>query len=119
MILTPDKAIALRIYLGERDHYQHKPLYETIVLKAREMNLAGATVLRSPLGFGHSSLLHTSKILRLSDDLPMIVEIVDTKEKIDKFVIELEPFLSMGIGLITLHEVNIVHYGIKLDELIQ
>ena len=73
--------LLLRIFIGENDHFDGKPLYESIVLKAREQGLAGATVLRGPMGFGHSSLIHTAKILRLSEDLPIIVEIVDAEEK--------------------------------------
>jgi len=79
----PHEAVLLRIFIGESDRWEHKPLYEAIVLKARELHLAGATVLRGPMGFGKSSRLHTAKILRLSEDLPMVVEIVDTTEKID------------------------------------
>lgn len=110
----PDKAVSLRIFLGEQDQYHSKPLYEVIVLKARERHLAGATVFRSPLGFGHSSLLHTSKILRLSEDLPMVIEIIDSKEKIDNFMNEIEPMTSSGAGLlITLQNIDILHYGIK------
>ena len=78
-------AMLLRIFIGEDDKADHKPLYEAIVLKAREMHLAGATVLRGPLGFGHSSVLHTTKIVRLSQDLPIVIEIVDTEEKINGF----------------------------------
>jgi hypothetical protein len=110
----PKKAVSLRIFLGEQDQYHGKPLYEVIVLKAREMHLAGATVFRSPLGFGHSSLLRTSKILRLSEDLPMVIEIIDSKEKIDNFMREIEPMTSSGAGLlITLQNIDILHYGIK------
>jgi len=82
---VPRDAVLLRIFLGEDERCQNRPLYEAIVLKAREMHLAGATVLRGPLGFGHSSRLHTAKILRLSEDLPMVIEIVDSEEKIEAF----------------------------------
>ena len=75
----PSDAVLLRIFLGESDRWQHQPLYEAIVLKARELHLAGATVLRGPMGFGAASLIHTAKILRLSMDLPMVIEIVDTR----------------------------------------
>ena len=78
----PKDAMLLRIFIGESDKFGDHPLYEAIVLKAREMHLAGATVLRGPMGFGQSSLLHTAKILRLSADLPLIIEIVDGEEKI-------------------------------------
>ena len=107
--MLPDTSINLRIFIGERDQYRGKPLYEAIVLKAREMHLAGATVLRSPMGFGHASLLHTANILRLSDDLPLVVEIIDAPEKIDAFVAAVKPMLTSG--LITLHAVTVAHYG--------
>ena len=102
-------AVLLRIFLGEDDKAGQKPLYEEIVLKAREMGLAGATVLRGPMGFGHSSVLHTTKILRLSQDLPLVIEIVDTAEKIDAFVAAIEPI--MGSSLITLEKVKVIRYG--------
>lgn len=90
----PRDAVLLRIFIGENDQHGNRPLYEAIVLKAREMHLAGATVLRGPMGFGHSSRLHTTKILRLSQDLPLIIEIVDAKENIDAFL----PVLDGGWG---------------------
>ena len=102
-------AILLRIFIGEDDKADHKPLYEAIVLKAREMHLAGATVLRGPLGFGHSSVLHTTKIVRLSQDLPIVIEIIDTEEKINGFVDAIESI--MGSGLTTLEPVKVVQYG--------
>jgi uncharacterized protein len=107
----PRDAMLLRIFLGEDDKAGHQPLYEAIVLKAREQHLAGATVLRGPMGFGHSSRLHTAKILRLSEDLPVIVEIVDSEEKINGFLPELERM--MGSGLVTLEKVQVLHYGAK------
>jgi len=102
-------AMLLRIFIGEDDKADHKPLYEAIVLKAREMHLAGATVLRGPLGFGHSSVLHTTKIVRLSQDLPIVIEIIDTEEKINGFVDAVESI--MGSGLMTLEKVKVVQYG--------
>ena len=102
-------AMLLRIFIGEDDKADHKPLYEAIVLKAREMHLAGATVLRGPLGFGHSSVLHTTKIVRLSQDLPIVIEIIDTEEKINAFVDAIESI--MGSGLMTLEKVKVVQYG--------
>ena len=105
----PKDAVLLRIFLGENDRWQGQPLYEAIVLKAREMHLGGATVLRGPMGFGHSSRLHTAKILRLSEDLPFVVEIVDTEEKIKGFVEAIDPM--MGSGLITLEKVQVLQYG--------
>ena len=107
-------AVLLRIFIGEDDRADHKPLYEAIVLKAREMHLAGATVLRGPLGFGQSSHLHTTKILRLSQDLPMVIEIVDSEEKINAFIDAVEPI--MGSGLMTLEKVKVVQYGTKRVE---
>jgi PII-like signaling protein len=105
----PKDAMLLRIFLGENDHWQGRPLYEALVLKAREMHLGGATVLRGPMGFGHSSRLHTAKILRLSEDLPFVVEIVDTEEKINEFVEAIDSM--MGSGLITLEKVQVLQYG--------
>jgi uncharacterized protein len=103
------EAVLLRIFIGEDDKFEHQPLYEAIVVKAREMGLAGATVLRGPMGFGHSSVLHTTKILRLSQDLPIVIEIVDTEEKIRAFVAAIEPI--MGSGLVTLEKVQVIRYG--------
>ncbi len=105
----PEAALLLRIYLGESDRWQHQPLYEAIVLKARELHLAGATVLRGPMGFGASSRMHTAKILRLSMDLPIVIEIVDAEEKVNALL----PFLDevMGGGLVTLEKVNVIRYG--------
>jgi hypothetical protein len=102
-------AMLLRIFIGEDDKADHKPLYEAIVLKAREMHLAGATVLRGPLGFGYSSVLHTTKIVRLSQDLPIVIEIIDTEEKINGFVDAIESI--MGSGLMTLEKVKVIQYG--------
>lgn len=104
----PEQAVLLRIFIGESDKWEHKPLYEAIVLKAREQHLAGATVLRGPMGFGKSSLLHTAKILRLSMDLPLIIEIVDSEEKINAFLPALNEMI--GGGLVTLENVKVVHY---------
>jgi uncharacterized protein len=98
----------LRVYLGEGDRFQGKPLYEAIVLKARELHLAGATVLRGPMGFGARSRIHTTKILRLSEDLPMLIEIVDTKDKIDAFLPVLDGM--MQDGLVTLEKVEVIDY---------
>ena len=98
----------LRIYLGEQDKYHHLPLYEAIVLKAREMGLAGATVLRGPMGFGAHSHVHTAKILRLSEDLPVLIEIVDKEEKINAFLPELDKMESDG--LVTLEKVHVIKY---------
>ncbi len=104
----PHEAVLLRIFIGESDRWEHRPLYEAIVLKAREQHLAGATVLRGPMGFGKSSRLHTAKILRLSMDLPMVIEIVDDEEKIQSFLPALEQM--MGGGLVTMEKVKVLHY---------
>ena len=104
----PSEAVLLRIFIGESDRADHKPLYEAIVLKAREMHLAGATVLRGPMGFGKSSRVHTSKIIRLSMDLPLVIEIVDSEEKINEFLPVLDGMI--GGGLVTLEKVKVVHY---------
>ena len=104
----PEDAVSLRIYIGEGDRWEHKPLYEAIVLAAREASLAGATVLRGPMGFGRSSRLHTNKILRLSMDLPLVIEIVDAEEKINAFLPVLDTML--GGGLVTLDKVKVLHY---------
>lgn len=105
----PEDAMLLRIFIGEDDKYAGNPLYETIVLKARERHLAGATVIRGPMGFGQSSRLHTTKILRLSEDLPLIIEIVDTEAKIRGFLPELNSI--MDSGLITLEKIQVLRYG--------
>ena len=105
---VPEEALLLRIFMGEDDRQKHLPLYEAIVLKAREMHLAGATVFRGLLGFGRSSRMHRANILRLSADLPIVIEIVDTQEKIDAFLPHLEPM--MGGGLVTLERAQVIHY---------
>src|SRR5437588_1562006 len=104
----PHDAMLLRIFIGESDRWKHRPLYEAIVLKAREMHLAGATVLRGPMGFGKSSRLHTTKILRLSMDLPLVIEIVDSEEKIQGFLPVLDEMMKGG--LVTLEKVRVIHY---------
>src|SRR6195256_2335386 len=105
----PERAALLRIFIGEDDKADGRPLYEAIVLRAREVHLAGATVLRGPLGFGRSSVLHTAKVLRLSQDLPVIVEIVDTEEKINGFLPVLTELTQSC--LITLEKVTVIRYG--------
>ena len=102
-------AVLLRIFIGENDKCGHQPLYEAIVLKAREQHLAGATVLRGPVGFGHSSRLHMATILRLSEDLPIVIEIVDAEDKINEFLKTLEGL--MPSGLVTLEKVQVLQYG--------
>ena len=104
----PHESVLLRVFIGESDRWEGRPLYEAIVLKAREQHLAGATVLRGAMGFGKSSRLHTTKILRLSMDLPLIIEIVDSEEKINTFLPVLEGM--MGGGMVTIENVSVIHY---------
>jgi uncharacterized protein len=111
---VPRDAVLLRIFLGEADKCRGRPLYEAIVMKARELHLAGATVLRGPMGFGPSSRVHTAKILRLSEDLPLVIEIVDAEEKIDAFLPVLDTML--GSGLVTLEKVKVLQYGRAASE---
>jgi PII-like signaling protein len=112
----PHEAVLLRVFLGESDRWEHKPLYQAIVLKAREMHMAGATVLRGPMGFGKSSRLHSAKILRLSMDLPLVIEIADSEEKIRAFL----PYLDqmMKGGLVTMEKIQVIDYraGPVIDE---
>jgi PII-like signaling protein len=107
----PEEGILLRIFIGESDSFRGKPLYEQIVLKARELNLAGATVIHGTMGFGAGSRIHTAKIVRLSEDLPIIVELVDTEEKLNSLM----PFLDETVeeGLITMERVKVVKYRRK------
>ncbi len=104
----PKEAMLLRIFIGESDRWKHQPLFEAIVMIARERHLAGATVLRGPMGFGAASRIHTAKILRLSLDLPIVIEIVDCEEKINAFLPDLERM--MGGGLVTLEKIKVIHY---------
>ena len=108
MQLSQD-AQCLRIYLGESDRWDHKPLYEALVLKAKEMKMAGATVFRSPMGFGAASHLHTAKILQLSTDLPVIIEMIDEEEKMNRFLPVLKEMLQGG--LVTLEKIKVMHYA--------
>lgn len=104
----PKDAILLRIFIGESDRWERRPLFEAIVMKARERHLAGATVLRGPMGFGAASRIHTAKILRLSTDLPIVIEIVDSEEKVNGFLPVLEEMI--GGGLVTLEKIKVIHY---------
>ncbi len=105
----PRDAVLLRIFIGESERSGGKPLYEAIVLKARELQLGGATVLRGPMGFGKSSHLYSAKILRISEDLPMVIEIVESQVRIDAFLPVLDKM--MGSGLITVEKVQVLQYG--------
>ncbi|GIV37538.1 MAG: hypothetical protein KatS3mg032_1917 [Cyclobacteriaceae bacterium] len=104
----PENGLLLRIFIGESDRTAEGLLYEAIVKKARELNLAGATVLRGIMGYGAESRIHTAKVLRLSEDLPIVIEIVDTEENIGKLM----PFLDEHVkeGLITLEKVQVIKY---------
>jgi PII-like signaling protein len=104
----PTDGYLLRIFVGEGDRWHGRPLYEAIVLKARELHLAGATVLRGPMGFGAQSRLHTTKVLRLSEDLPIVIEIVDSKEKIDELLPHIDDMVKEG--LVTLEKVQVITY---------
>ena len=108
MIKLPEDGTLLRIFIGESDKYDGAPLYEKIVLKAREMKIAGATVTRGIMGFGADSHMHSAKILRLSEDLPLVIELVDTKENLEKLI----PFLDESVqeGLITMEDVRVIKY---------
>jgi uncharacterized protein len=108
---SPEPAVLLRIFIGESDHYHHKPLYEHIVLKAQELGLAGATVIRGILGFGADSRLHSAKLLNLSMDLPVIIEIVDSEKNINKIL----PFIDETVeeGMVTLENVKVFKYRKK------
>jgi PII-like signaling protein len=104
----PEDGYLLRVFVGESDRLGHRPLYESIVLQAREAGLAGATVLRGVMGFGKHSILHTAKILRLSEDMPMIIEIVDSLDNIEKFLPVLDDLIKDG--LVTIEKVRVIHY---------
>ena len=108
MVKLPEEGTLLRVFIGESDKHDGRPLYEQIVLKARELKLAGATVIRGIMGFGADSHMHTAKVLRLSEDLPVVIEIVDTRERLDKIL----PFLDESVkeGLITLENVRVIKY---------
>lgn len=110
----PEDAMLLRIFLGESNRWRGQPLYEALVLRARELHLAGATVLRGSLGFGATSRLHTAKLLRLSGDLPIVVEIVDTEEKVQSFLDACEGMIADG--LVTLERVRVLHYQAREEE---
>lgn len=104
----PSEAELLRIFIGESDKHGHRPLYEVLVEAARKRGMAGATVTHGIMGFGKNSRIHTAKILRLSEDLPVIVEIVDTPERIEAFLPELDALIKEG--LVTLEKVRVILY---------
>jgi uncharacterized protein len=108
MMQLPHDAVLLRIFFGENDQFEHLPLHEAVVLKAREVHLAGATVLRGHVGFGHSTRIHATKTLRLAQDLPVIVEIVDSEEKINGFLPILDKMMTSG--LVTIEKATVLQY---------
>jgi uncharacterized protein len=110
-MMVPTDAKLLRIFVGENDTVNGRPLYQAIILRAREAHLAGATVLRGPMGFGRSYLLHTTKILRLAENLPVVIEIVDSEAKIDAFLPALDALMTGG--LVTLEKVQVLCYGAR------
>ena len=107
----PEEGMLLRIFIGESDRVHGKSLYEQIVLKARELGLAGATVVRGVMGFGASSRMHSAKILRLSEDLPVVVELVDTEENLNRLM----PFIDENVmeGLVTMENARVIKYRHK------
>jgi len=112
-VKIPQQGFLLRIFVGESDRWHGRPLYEAIVHKARELHLAGATVLRGPMGYGAHSRLHTSKILRLSEDLPIVIEIVDSREKLDELLPHIDQMVTEG--LVTLEKVEVIKYRAESD----
>ena len=104
----PHDAMLLRMFLGESDRWKHQPLYEAIVMKAREMHMAGATVLRGPIGFGRSSRVHSAKTFHISSDQPLVVEIVDAEGKINEFLSAIDGMIQGG--LITLEQAKVIDY---------
>jgi len=104
----PEDAVLLRIFISESRKWHYRPLYEAIVAKARDMHMSGATVLRGPMGYGKSARLHTAKILDLSMALPLVIEIVDSEEKINAFLPVVDKMISSG--LVTLEKAKVIHY---------
>ena len=111
MVVLPEEGYLLRIFIGENDKHEGKLLYEWLVLRARELGLAGATVLRGMMGFGAHSRLHTFKIERLSEDLPVIVEIVDTKEKLENFLSIIDDVIKEGLATLEKAQIHFYRSG--------
>jgi PII-like signaling protein len=111
MSITPKEGVLLRIYVTEGMKWEHKPLYEAIVMRARKHGLGGATVLRGPMGYGRSTEMHTAKILDLSVDLPILIELVESEDKINGFLPALEEMLPGGLA--TLEKVRVLQYGLR------
>ncbi|KPK01715.1 MAG: hypothetical protein AMS20_13105 [Gemmatimonas sp. SG8_28] len=112
-MILPREGHLLRIFIGENDRHDNRPLYEWLVVKAREMGLAGATVIRGVEGFGAKSRLHTAKILRLSTDLPIVVEIVDTKDKIEAFLPVVDEVVTEGLATVEKVDIRFYRTGVK------
>lgn len=112
----PEDARLLRIFIGEADKHGHRPLYEAIVQQARAAHLAGATMLRGPMGFGKSSHIHTEKILQLSMDSPVVIEMVDSEEKINGFLPTLDGLLTETGALVTMEKIKVLHYRARGQE---
>lgn len=112
------KAVLLRLFMGEMDKFKSRPLYEAILYAAKEAGLAGATVIKGIMSYGASSVVHTAKILAMSDDLPIIVEIVDKEEKINLFLKTLEPYLNQSKygGLVTIENIEVIYYKSLIKE---
>jgi PII-like signaling protein len=104
----PENGQLLRIFIGESDHWHGRPLYEALILKAREQGLAGATMMRGLMGYGATSRIHTAKLLRLSEDLPVVVEMVDSEEKISAFLPVIDEMVQEG--MVTLEAVKVIQY---------
>jgi uncharacterized protein len=114
MILPPEGSL-LRIFIGESDKHEGRPLYEWIVLRAKVHGLAGATVLRGMMGYGADSVIHTFKIERLSEDLPVVVELVDSREKLEIFLAEIEPHIKAGLVTIEKADIRVYRSSHKPD----
>lgn len=111
VMMLPEEGTLLRIFIGESDRHDGSPLYEWLVKQAREMEVAGATVLRGVMGYGRHSRVHTAKILRLSQDLPIVVELVDSREKLEAFLDQVEPNIKEGLATIEKAEVRFYRGG--------
>jgi PII-like signaling protein len=108
---VPQSAMLLRIFTGERDRVGGQALFNAIVLKARELHIAGATVLRGQLGYGRSTRIHRASALEMSEDLPVVVEIVDSEERIQAFLPVLDAMVGSHSALVTLEKVQVLRYG--------
>lgn len=108
----PKDAMLLRIFIGESDRHEGRPLFEAIVMEARQRHMAGATVLRGPMGYGHATRIHRANFLDISEDLPLVIEIVDSQDKINEFLPVIDGMIQSG--LVTLEKVQVISYGAKV-----